>query len=226
MKWRRQPGEVALPVNRGRLLYMKKERAGGAFAVSLVSLALVTACTGAQPHDDGPVRPATSSASRVVDPSPSASTTIDPRAQAAVQAYQRYVTASHNAQRKPPAVGTAYPAGSDFTKYSYDPIRGKFVAYILSLAQSRVAFRGAPPVPRVSVTSINLGASPYPLVVISDCQTPAPTWQAYKLATGKTLPDAPAKAPPPHRLTVKIIKYKGRWGVYDITGDVSRTCTV
>ena len=190
-------------------------------AVSLVVLTLAGCGSGPQPHEDTP-----SSTSRSISASaPSASASIDPRAQPAVDAYRRYTVAANNAERKPPAIGADYPADADFSKYSFDPMRYQYETFIRNLSNQRVEFRGTPPAHRLSVISVNLSAVSYPTVVLSDCPTPAPTWKGYAVKTGEVVPYASAKFPPPYQLTVEVIRYKGHWGVREITADMSHTCT-
>jgi hypothetical protein len=125
----------------------------------------------------------------------------------------------------PPAVGQNYPSSADFTKYSFDPLKSQMSGYVAGLAQQGVAFKGTPPRPRVTVTAINLAAKPYPTVLLSSCPTPESTWVEYVVVTGKVVPFASAKVPPPYRVAVEMIYSDGHWGVARTTPDTSATCT-
>lgn len=105
-------------------------------------------------------------------------------------------------------------------------MRGEYVAYVMGLDRQGAAFRGDPPLPRVSVESVDLDGSPYPRVILRDCRTPAPTWEKYVIETGEGVPEANGPIPPPYELTVTIIFFDGRWGIQDSTSDKSRTCSV
>jgi hypothetical protein len=192
----------------------------GLVTVATLVAVTVTGCTsGSQPHIQNP--PTSTSASSASASTPS----IDPAARPAVDAYLAYVAASDNAERAPQAFVDGKNPATDFTKYTFDPRRARYTAYITGLAQQQVAFRGTPPQPRVSVTSVDIAAKPYPTVVLSDCRTPAPTWAAYDLKTGKRVPFVKNKVPLPYRSTVRMIHYQGRWGVSDVNADSTKTCT-
>lgn len=153
--------------------------------------------------------------------------TIDPKAQAAVTAYLDFVTALADASRNPRKLGQSFLPAADFTRFSFDPVRGQANASIVSLSEQGQLFKGDPGRPRVSVEAIEPDAKPYPTVVLKDCPTPTPTWRMYDARTGKqltmTLP--PGTQPTPYLSTVEVIYYQGRWGVSKIAADTSRTCT-
>ena len=140
-------------------------------------------------------------------------------------AFRRYITATYNAQRTPRQPGKPYAPASDFTRYSFDPMRSQEDTYIASLAATDQAFRGTPPTPRIHVSHADLNAKPYPTVVLTNCPTPAPTWVAYDTKTGKAIPYTAAKVPSPYLSTVTLILYEGHWGVQKTSVDSSRTCT-
>jgi hypothetical protein len=199
---------------------------------AVLAVAAAGCASGSQPHIQSPA--GTSGASQLT-PSPAArgstgaggfaSPSIDPQAQPAVDAYRQFSDAIRNAQRKPLDSHGVYPPEADFRKYSFDPIKHQYALYLLQLAKQQVAFRGTPPSLRVSVASVDLSATPTPLIVLSDCPTLS-DWKEYLIATGKEVPDVPTKVSPPFLLTVEVSYYLGRWGVTKITSDKSRTCTV
>jgi hypothetical protein len=198
-------------------------------AVAVLSLvAIGAACTSSKPKASGSPTPTMSTSSTPTkssaSPSPSSTRTTDPQAQPAVTAYTKFMAAAAHAQMKPPSVGAGYPANADITKYTFDPLQHQYNIYISGLASQGVAFRGAPPTPRITITAINLAAKPYPTVVLMDCPTPAPTWKAYD-SSGKVVPDKPGTVPPPHKTTIQMINYQGHWGVYKSTPDASKTCS-
>jgi hypothetical protein len=177
----------------------------------------VVACSdNPQPQDPGTSSPGSGSLS--------ASPTIDPRAQEAVDAYEAFWAAAIEAERHPVQVNQPLPGPADFTRHSWDPLRSDYRGYIGGLALQGVAFEGTPPEPRVRVESIDLQAKPYPTVVLKDCQTPAPNWRSYVVETGDEVPDATQSPPPPFEITVTVIFYKERWGPQKSSTDTSRTC--
>lgn len=182
--------------------------------LALLLATVVAGCdSGDQPTDTPPPSSASSS------PSP----TIDPRAAPAVAAYEAYTRSSSNAARRPLPHGSQYPPAADFEKYSFDPARARYLAYVSALAESGVTFRGTPPSPRVRVISVEPDAKPYPVVTLTDCRTPAPDWRGYR--DDKPLPVASASVPPPYLITAKVIFYKRHWGVQSTSTDTSKTCT-
>lgn len=198
-------------------------------ALVLVLSLLGTAACGGSTKKSLP-SPASSSAS--VSPSANASLTsstsssaVDARAQPAVDAYENFWETSMAANASPFAPASTPTASEDFTKFSFDPARANQLTYVAQLVQSGVAWKGSHPTPRLSVTAIDLEASPYPTVTLRNCPTPAPTWQAYYLATGKPVPGNPSAVPLPYEITVQMIKYQGQWGVKSLTSDSSKTCT-
>jgi hypothetical protein len=97
----------------------------------------------------------------------------------------------------------------------------------VSLDEQDQVFKGDPGRPRVRVDAIESDAKPYPMVVLKDCPTPTPTLRIYDAKTGKdmTMPLPPGTQPTPYLSTVEVIYYQGRWGVWKIDADTSRTCT-
>jgi hypothetical protein len=185
----------------------------GGLTVLLLAAPLV-ACDSDQPTDTPPPSSSASSGS---------SSTVDPRAAPAVAAYEAYTRSSGNAARLPLPHGSQYPPAADFEKYSFDPARARYLAYVSALAESGVTFRGTPPSPRVKVISVEPDAKPYPVVTLTDCRTPAPDWRGYR--DDKPLPVASAAVPPPYLITAKVIFYEDHWGVQSTSTDTSKTCT-
>jgi hypothetical protein len=203
----RREGVVGLPTHH--------RRSTTAFLIILLSL--TAACTGSDVTTQ-PLTPAPT-------PTPSPTSSIDPRALPAVTAYEAFTDAAVNAQRKPIAPGEKWPSGADFTKHSFDPIKTQFMNYIWYLESRGLEYRGTPDTPHISVKSMALDATPWPTVVLTDCQTGG-TWDEYVIKTGKRVPLAGnGPAPPPYLNTVKMIQYKGHWGIHSTTADKSRTCT-
>jgi hypothetical protein len=197
----------------------------------LVLILLVTAACDGSTKKSLP-SPTSANASASATPSVSASITssstssaVDARAQPAVDAYENFWATSMAANASPFAPASTPAASEDFTKFSFDPARANQLTYVAQLVQSGVAWKGSHPTPRLSVTAIDLEASPYPTVTLTNCPTPAPTWQAYYLATGKPVPGNPSAVPLPYEITVQMIKYQGQWGVQSLTSDSSKTCT-
>jgi hypothetical protein len=109
-------------------------------------------------------------------PTSSPTSTIDPKAQPAVDAYLAYVTASNNALRKPRGLGETFSPSADYSKYSFDPAKSSLSAVILQFSSQGLKMTGDPGKPRTQVQSLELGAKPYPLVVLSDCPTSPVRW--------------------------------------------------
>jgi hypothetical protein len=168
--------------------------------------------------------PATSS------PTTSPTPAIDPKAQPAVNAYLHYMFASNLAQRNPTARGELpqdIPLGADYTKYSFDPERSELSVVIHQLWSQGLRMEGDPGQPRPKVRSMDLVAKPFPIVVLTDCPTPAVNRAALDVKTGKTaaVPPPAGTVPPPYRTTVQVINYKNHWGVAKITTDSGRKCS-
>jgi hypothetical protein len=142
-----------------------------------------------------------------------------------VRAYDSFNNTTRNAELHPFRAGEKYPPASDFTKFTYDPLRAQYESAIWTLKLQGIAYRGVPPQPHVKVKSIDLNASPWPAVVLTDCQTNNENWRVYNVKTGAVLPRTTPSIPPPYVATATVILYKNRWGVSKITVDTSRTCT-
>lgn len=162
-----------------------------------------------------------SSASSTIPPSDTSATSSSSPAESALSAYQSFSSATFAVERHPASTAERARLGA----VSFDPARSKQLGYAVSLASQGVAWRGPPPAPRASVLSINIAAKPWPTVVISDCPTPAPSWQEYIVKTGAAVPVTASGASPPYEITANVILYRGRWGVQSTTVDRSRTCT-
>lgn len=197
-----------------------------AAAFALTGLA-TAACGGGDGAAKPTVTKAPTGSSMTSSPTSSPASSIDPKAKPAVDAYMNFVAALAEASKSPRKLGQSYLPAADFTKFSFDPVRGRANASIVSLSEQGQLFKGDPGRPRVSVDAIEPDAKPYPKVVLKDCPTPTPTWRIYDAKTGKamtmTLP--PGTKPTPYLSTVEVIYYQGRWGVSKIDADTSRTCT-
>jgi hypothetical protein len=112
-------------------------------------------------------------------------------------------------------------------KYSFDPERSDFSAFIYQLSSQGLKMDGDPGRSRPEVRTLDLAAKPHPLVVLTDCPTPAIKWDAHEGKTGKDVSVAPPSGmvPSPYRTTVQVINDEGHWGVSKITTDASRRCS-
>lgn len=207
-----------------------------ATALLLAVAAMIAGCTSAPGEPASPPTARTvatphtaSSADATIPPPTRAPTTTGPsadsHAKSAMAAYLAFTKANQVALQHPPTAGNSYPKHGDFTRYSFDPLRGKEAGYILELAHDGVAWRGTPPTPRVTVVSEDLHAAPYPTVVLADCPTAPSTWTLYYVKSGQAIPARPAGAPLPHRIMVKVIYHQGHWGVMNTMPDTTRTCS-
>jgi hypothetical protein len=153
------------------------------------------------------------------------STSVDPAAQPAVDAYLKFANAVSNAERKPHQLGQAIDPAADYGKYSFDPVRAQENAYILYLAQKGWVRRGTPPTPHPQVVTVDLAAKPYPTVVLTNCPTPSPGWERnyYDAKTGKPVPD-PYATQTPLTLSVQVIHFENHWGVYKIDRVKGKPC--
>lgn len=193
-----------------------------AYAAVVCGAILATACSsGSNPTLQTP----SASTSEKRSATSTASSSANPETQPALAAYLAFTEAATAAQRDPAAFSRSEESASAFTSVAFDPIRIAYIGYIGQLARANTAFRGTPSQPRVTVKSVALAAKPYPLVVLTDCPTPAPTWHAYEVESGKAVPDAVGSVPPPYELTIEVIKVNGRWGASKVDVDKSRTCT-
>jgi hypothetical protein len=201
----------------------KRNLIAAAFTVMVLATA---ACSGGGVAVKRAVTTLTSSPT-TASPTSTHTPTIDPKAQPAVNAYMNFVAARAEALRSPRKLGQSFLSAADFTKFSFDPVRGQANAFIVSLSEAGQLFKGDPGHPRVIVAGIEQDAKPYATVVLKDCPTPTPTWRIYDAKTGKamtmTLP--PGTKPTPYLSTIDVIYYQGHWGVSRIDADTSRTCT-
>jgi hypothetical protein len=191
-----------------------------------------TGCTSSSKDKGSTTTPPATVSSSSGNPSstksatPTGSPTFDPTVKPAVDAYLAYWAAANEADRHPPSVDQTWPKGGDFTKFSFDPAQVETANSVYKLNQAGLEFRGTAPTARVAVTSVQLGAKPWPTVVLTNCPTPEPTWKAYDVRTGKAATAKPGMVPPPYLVTVKMIFYQKRWGAYQMTPDTSKTCSV
>lgn len=139
-----------------------------------------------------------------------------------MDAYLAFDAAATAATRDPAKFMAGKDPSVDFQRYAFDPFRGQYVSYVMGLARERVAYRGTPPQPRLSVVSVDLAAKPYPKVVLSNCETPAPMWREYVIKTGKVVPEA-NQVPPPYRVTIEVIYYEKHWGAYKVAIDRTKS---
>jgi hypothetical protein len=156
---------------------------------------------------------------------PASSPAIDPKAQPAVDAYLALDLALGRAQRNPPSLTASLPPGADFSRFAFDPLRTQLDTYLASLQKEGVAYRGTPPTPRVTVTSMSLTASPYPTVRLYDCPTVSTDWLPVNVKTGKPAPVPTTAHAPPFGTKIEMIRAADHWGARAVTPDGENTCT-
>lgn len=177
---------------------------------ALALLALGACGGGDQPKVDAPTT-STSATAPTATPSTSPSPSVPANAQDAVRAYESYNTALRAAQQDPPTQpGGPLAAGTDYTKYSFDPERARANAIIARLSSLNHAIQGTPPKANVSVLSANTEAKPYPTVTLKVCFSPSPAWEEYDRKT-KTVVGPVKIGTVPSK--VDVIYYQNRWGV-------------
>lgn len=212
-------------------------------ALTTLSVAAAAACTSSGSPDPEPsasnsgvATPATPSTTSVTTTSPSSSPTspggttttpADPRVAAALTAYRNFSQAATYALSHPPKkLGDPLPTNGNFRPYSFDPAQGQYLGFVLNLQMARATYVGSPPQPRVQVQQADLAAEPYPLVTLTDCPTPAPSWRVVATSGGSGTTRQTSKMPPPYLSVVQVIFYKRHWGVSKVTTNTSRTCRV
>ncbi len=183
------------------------------------AISLSAGCSGTAHHvarkPSSASAPASSSS-----PSPQPPPTNSPEVSAKA-AYWGFERASRAAEQQPRNRVLISALG----QWAVDPALVTEAQNLAGFSLGGVAFKGAPPLPRVTVASTRLDAKPYPTVILSDCPTPAPSWRAYYVASGKPVALAPAPAPPPYAVTVEVILFKNRWMIYATKADRSHTCS-
>jgi hypothetical protein len=129
--------------------------------------------------------------------------------------------------RRPRGLGETFASNADYRKYSFDPAQSSLSAVVQQFSSQGLRMTGDPGKPRIVLQSLEMGAKPYPMVTLSDCPTPPVQWHPADTKTGKDVsaPLPSQVAAPPHKITVQVIYYQGRWGVSRTTSDSSRTCS-
>lgn len=145
----------------------------------------------------------------------------DPRGKAASRAYEAFVSASFNAERKP----TDLSLVNALKAHAVDPALATEGEHLFGYRSSGIAWGGQSPTPQVTVQTV-ASSGAYPTVTLNDCPTVSSTWKPYLVKTRKSVPVTYPKgsAKPPHAITVKVIFYKNRWMVQSTTTNVKRTC--
>jgi hypothetical protein len=82
------------------------------------------ACGGGDPAAK-PAATKSPTTSATTSPTSSPTPTIDPKARPAVDAYMNFVAARAEALKNPRKLGQNYLPATDFTKFSFDPVRGQ-----------------------------------------------------------------------------------------------------
>jgi len=151
--------------------------------------------------------------------------TADPRAAAAVSTYREFVKATNHLMRHPVLpTDSVYPEASDFTRYSVDPVQSQYESFVAMLVKSRHAFRGTAPKSSITVTSIDLQATPYASITLSDCQTKRDRWRAYDTRTEVMNPKMTPGFAAPYGITVTVVLAQQRWKVQTIKPDPAGLC--
>ena len=204
-------------------MFMKRDLIAAAFTLTVMA----TAACGGSVVDVKPTATTATSSPMTTSPTSSPTPSIDPKAQPAVKAYLAFVTASNNALRKPRGLGETVATGADYNKYSFDPAQSSLSTVIQQLSSQGLMMTGDPGRPRIQLQSLELGAKPYPLVILSDCPTPPLQWHPSDAKTGKDVsaPLPAGVAPPPYKTTIHVIYYQDRWGVSQTKSDSSVTCS-
>lgn len=183
----------------------------------LVALGAVVGCSPSVPDSRAAyVRPADTAVPQG---------TADPRAQPAIEAYDSFVAAVHAVQRTPVPSGTPYPGDADLNQHSFDPARAQYQALVAGLAAEHLEYRGTPPTSRVTVSLIDVDATPWPRVVLADCRVGTDGWTAYDTRTGTARPDQVPGLPTPDGLAVTMIRDQQHWGVQTVLPAPAGTCS-
>lgn len=200
----------------------------GRFATAAAVLGVVlglAACSGSN-GDPKPTPPSTSvgllppvSASQTDAPATSAPTR-SPEEKAAVTSYLNLVAASNSAYEDPEGV-----SAKSFAEFAVDPALGVILNDVTNLQLSSYEFRGVPPVSRITISHSDLGAKPYPFVVLVDCPTVSTTWKVYSQATGKPVQVVSQEIDPPYATTNEMVHIRERWVLRTTSVDRSRTCS-
>lgn len=196
-------------------------------AAAAIVAALATAGCGGANVAVKPFATLTPTTAATSSSTSSSTPTIDPNAQPAVDAYLAYTSASNNALRKPRGLGEPLSPNSDYSKYSFDPAKSLLSALVVQFSSQGLKMTGDPGKPRMQLLSLELGAKPYPLVVLSDCPTPPMQWHPTDTKTGKDVsaPLPSGVAAPPHKTIIRVIYYQGHWGVAQTANDMRLTCS-
>jgi hypothetical protein len=120
------------------------------------------------------------------------------------------------------------PAHADLTwisRYETGDVRKQTVQSFAYMKSHQLAFRGAAPNPSVKVQSV---LSPKVLILTSCLVTDtSDPWIEYSTATGKAVPTAsPRNPPPPYLLRIFMKASSGStWQITSVLQDTSKTCT-
>ncbi|MBT0774204.1 hypothetical protein KIH74_34990 [Kineosporia sp. J2-2] len=179
-------------------------------------LVVLTACSGSV---SVPVSESTAS------PSATPSATLDPEVAKALDAYEAYMRTSNAALESPVSKGQPWPSGADFTRWAYDPAQAETSVYVHALAAYKAEYRGKPPVSNNTVDEVDLDASPYPSVKLTDCQVPQGLYVPYSRETDEQLPlEGDVNLDDPYPVSVELISVKGKWGVKSAEADREKSC--
>lgn len=158
--------------------------------------------------------PATSTSTASTIPTPS----VTPSAQGAVDAYIAFYNASTVVDRDPQHVS----AGS-LDSYLTGKAQTLFDGIYADMKSAGQAYRGTPPDPRVRVQTI---VAPT-VIFLTSCPlaSTADPYTEYYVATGKAVPTAkPRDPPPPYLLTLTMKKVGAEWRLSDVLQNTSKTC--
>lgn len=196
----------------GRLSRGIAAAAGGTLVLALLGLLALLAllgCTGSA--SSGGVRSSTGSPSTGM-------------AGEAAAAYVDYVRAASVAERHPPRLGDPVDPAADYTRFSFNPVRGQEAQYLSYLVDNHLALRGTPPAAHPAVVSLRIHDEPYPTVVLTDCLATPADWRRYDVRTGALVP-VPQDTLPTQPTRIEVVYLQGHWGVRTIEPVPGQTCS-
>lgn len=203
---------------------MRTTAVGGAVVV----IGLLAGCgsSGVHKQDASSTTPSSASStprssSTSASPAPSWTPPAYGTAQPAVDAYLALDDAYNTAFRDP-----AHVPASTFDKYLIGDAKTLFDAALFNTKRAGEFYMGTPALQRIRVASANLRAQPK-TVVLTSCPLASATdaFSGYYVATGKPVPTAAPKVPPPYLHTMKMIYLNGQWMLETFMTTSTKTCT-
>jgi hypothetical protein len=110
-------------------------------------------------------------------------------------------------------------------KYSDGQARAAYEQSLAAAKKQGIAYRGTAATHRLTVVVSHLSGT-LPKVVLRDCGevSAVDPWTAYTVATGKPITIPRPKVPPPYANTITLFEPAGKWLVFTIKTDASKTC--